>query len=126
MYDGVNKENRLPADEIKSFLQDFKAKLEVWGVIFRDDRGKNIKALLDLDITPIYREQVLRELEVMDYHEGPKKETLYGGADIWIFGKTIKGQEVYIKVTLGFVGAQVICISFHVAEHPMKSSKNRL
>jgi hypothetical protein len=48
---------------------------------------------------------------------------LYGGADMWIFGKTIKGQEVYIKITLGFAGAQVICISFHVAEHPMKSSK---
>jgi hypothetical protein len=126
LYAGVSKENMLPADEIKSFLQDFKAKLEVWGVIFRDDRGKNIKALLDLDITPIYREQVLRELEVMDYHEGPIKESLYGGADIWIFGRTIKGQEVYIKVTLGFAGAQVICISFHVAEHPMKSSKNRL
>jgi hypothetical protein len=110
-------------DEIKAFLQDFKAKLEIWGVVFRDERGKNVKALLDLDITPVYREQVLRELQVADYCEGPKRETLYGGADIWIFGKTIKRQEVYIKITLGFSGAQVICISFHVAEHPMKSSK---
>lgn len=110
-------------DEVQSFLQDFKAKFEIWGVVFRDDRGKNVKALLDLDITPVYREQVLRELQVADYHEGPKRETLYGGADMWIFRKTIKGQEVYIKITLGFAGAQVICISFHVAEHPMKSSK---
>jgi hypothetical protein len=38
---------------------------------------------------------VLRELQVADYYEGPKRETLYGGADMWIFGKTIKGQEVY-------------------------------
>ena len=110
-------------DPIQSFLQDFKAKLGVWGVIFRDDRGKNAKALLDLDITPVYRERVLRELQVTDYHEGPKMETLYGGADMWIFTKIIKEQEVYIKITLGFTGAQVICISFHVAEHPMKSSK---
>ncbi|HEV2479546.1 MAG TPA: hypothetical protein VGS79_07770 [Puia sp.] len=110
-------------DEIKSFLQDFKAKLEIWGVIFRDDRGKNAQAILDLDIAPIYRVQVLRELQIADYHEGPKRENLYGGADMWIFGKAIKGQEVYIKITLGFAGAQVICISFHIAEHPMKSSK---
>jgi len=110
-------------DEVKAFLQNFKAKLEIWGVIFRDDRSKNAQALLDLEITPIYRVQVLRELQVVDYHEGPKKETLYGGADLWIFGKIIKGREVYIKITLGFAGAQVICISFHVAEHPMKSSK---
>lgn len=110
-------------EEIQSFLRDFKAKLGIWGVVFRDDRGKNAKALLDLDITPVYREQVLRELLVTDYYEGPKKETLYEGSNMWIFGKTIKGQEVYIKITLGFAGAQVICISFHVAEHSMKSSK---
>ena len=110
-------------DPIQSFLQDFKAKLGVWGVIFRDDRGKNAKTLLDLDITPVYREKVLYELLVTDFHEGPKKETLYGGADMWVFAKIIKGQEVYIKITLGFAGASVICISFHVAEHSMKSSK---
>jgi hypothetical protein len=123
LYDEVNPENMSTVDEIKAFLQDFKATLEIWGVVFRDERGKNAKALLDLDITPVYREQVLRELQVADYCEGPKRETLYGGADTWIFGKTIKRQEVYIKITLGFSGAQVICISFHVAEHPMKSSK---
>jgi hypothetical protein len=111
------------ADGIQSFLHDFKAKLGVWGVVFRDDRGKNVQALLDLDITPVFRERVLRGLAAADYYEGPLKETLHGGADMWVFGKTIKGQEVYIKITLGFPGAQVICISFHVAEHSMKSSK---
>lgn len=122
----VNREDMETGGEVKTFLQNFKVKLEIWGVIFRDDRSKNAQALLDLDIAPIYRMQVLRELQVADYHEGPKRENLYGGADLWIFGKVIKGQEVYIKVTLGFAGAQVICISFHVAEHPMKSSKNKL
>lgn len=108
-------------DEIQFFLQDFKAKLSIWGVIFRDDRSKNAEALLDLDIRPVDREKVLLDLQVTDYYEGPKRETLYGGADMWVFRKAIKGQEVYIKITLGFAGAQVICISFHVAEHPMKS-----
>jgi len=107
------------SEEVHSFLQDFKVKLGIWGVVFRDDRGKNAQVLLNLEITPVFREKILKELEVADYYEGPKKENLYGGADMWVFGKTIKGQEVYIKITLGFSGAQVNCISFHVAEHPM-------
>lgn len=107
------------SEEVHSFLQDFKIKLGIWGVVFRDDRGKNAQALLNLEITPVFREKILKELQTTDYYEGPKKENLYSGADMWVFGKTIKGQEVYIKITLGFSGAQVICISFHVAEHPM-------
>ncbi len=108
------------SDQVQSFLRDFKEKLKIWGVIFRDERGKNTQALLDLDISANYREKVLAELTASDYSEGPLKEGLYGGADMWVFGKKIKGVEVYIKITLGFFGAQVICISFHVAEHPMR------
>ncbi len=108
------------SDEVQHFLQDFKTKLGIWGVVFRDDRGKNAQALLDLEITPINREQVLKELQVTDYIEGPKKESLYRGADMWVFGKNIKGREVYIKITLGLVGAKVICISFHIAEQTLK------
>ncbi|SFD02485.1 hypothetical protein SAMN05518672_10196 [Chitinophaga sp. CF118] len=62
----------------------------------------------------------MNELKVTDYSEGPKTENLYGGADMWVFGKKIKEHEVYIKITLGVGGAQVICISFHIAESPMK------
>jgi len=107
-------------EDIQKFLQDFKVKLGIWGVVFRDDRGKNARALLELDITPVYREKILKELLVTDFCEGAKRECLYGGADMWVFGKLINGTEVYIKITLGFAGAQVICISFHCAEFPMK------
>jgi hypothetical protein len=47
-------------------------------------------------------------------------EKLYAGADMWVFGKIVKEKEIYIKITMGFSGAKVICISFHFAEHPMK------
>lgn len=120
MYGGINPINMASADEVQIFLQDFKMKLSIWGIIFRDERGKNAQALLDLDITPVFRETILKDLQVTDYFEGPKSENLYKGSAMWIFGKTIKGQEVYIKITLGFHGAQVICISFHVAAHKMK------
>ena len=107
-------------DEVQIFLEDFKAKLTIWGVVFRDDRSKNAQTLLALDIAPVFREKMLKELLVTDYCGGPIKENLNGGTDMWVFGKMIKGLEVYIKITLGIAGRQVICISFHVAEHPMR------
>jgi hypothetical protein len=107
-------------EEAEMFLRDFLVKLGIWGVVFRDDRSKNAQALLDLEITAVFREKILKELLISDYCQGPVQEKLYGGADMWIFGKTIKGQEIYIKITLGFAGGQVICISFHVAEHHLE------
>jgi hypothetical protein len=54
-----------------------------------------------------------------DFSEGPVEEKIYGGADMWVFGKTIKKREVYIKITMGPIGSSVICISFHLAQHKM-------
>ncbi|HPY81926.1 MAG: toxin [Bacteroidales bacterium] len=93
--------------------------MKIWDVLFRDDRGKNAKTLIDLELLPIERKNILEKLEVQDYSEGPLVEKLYGGADMWVFGKRIKKKEVYIKITMGTVNNSVICISFHIAEHKM-------
>ena len=107
-------------DEINTFLRDFHVKMNIWGIIFRDDRGKNTQTLLDLEINKDYRNKVLKTLTDEDYAEGPLPEKMYGGSAMWIFGKLIKRKEIYIKITMGIAGAQVICISFHIAEHPMQ------
>jgi hypothetical protein len=39
---------------------------------------------------------------------------------MWVFGKDVKKNEVYIKITMGFAGGSVICISFHTAEYPIR------
>ena len=88
-------------------------------MLFRDDRGKNAQALADLELRPIERKAILEALETKDYSEGPLKEKLYCGADMWIFGKTVKKKEVYIKIIIGAMGSNVICISFHLAKHKM-------
>jgi hypothetical protein len=108
------------ADEkdVAAFLRFFKEKLTVWGVLYRDDRGKNAQTLAELELRPMDRDKVLEKLKVDDYSEGPKPE-MQGLADMWVFGKQVKGQEIYIKITLGFQGQQVLCISFHIAEYPM-------
>jgi hypothetical protein len=105
--------------EVATFLNDFKEKMKFWDVLFRDDRGKNTQALVDLEIRPIERKAILNAIETRDYSEGPLEEKMYGGADMWVFGKTIKKKEVYMKITIGPMGSSVICISFHLAQHKM-------
>jgi len=105
--------------EVASFLKEFKEKLGFWGILFQDDRGKNAKALVDLELRPVDRRTTLERLEIIDYSKGPIKEKLYGGSEMWVFGKAIKTREVYIKITIGAFGNSVICISFHLAEHKM-------
>lgn len=106
--------------EIGQFLQDFHTKMNIWGIVYRDDRGVNAQTLLDLEINKAVRNEVLRSLVAEDYSKGPLNEKMYGGASMWVFGKRVKGKEVYIKITMGFYGAEVICIPFHLANYPMK------
>lgn len=105
--------------EVIVFLNDFKTKMGIWDVLFRDERGKNAQTLAALELRPNERKTVLESLTAKDYSQGPIEEKLYGGSAMWVFGKTIKKQEVYIKITLGAIGASVICISFHLAAHKM-------
>ena len=105
--------------KVEFFLKDFKEKMKFWDVLFRDDRGKNAQALVDLELRPIDRKAILESLETKDHSEGPLAEKLYGGADMWVFGKTVKKREVYIKITIGAMGSNVICISFHLAQFKM-------
>jgi len=105
--------------EVEHFLKEFKQKMKIWDVLFRDERGKNAQALADLELRASDRKKVLEDLKVEDYCQGPLAETLYKGADMWVFGRVIKKKQVYIKITMGYKGASVLCISFHVAEHDL-------
>jgi hypothetical protein len=75
--------------------------------------------MIDLELRPINRKSILEALQTKDYSEGPLVEKLYGGADMWVFGKIIKKKEIYIKITMGAIGCNVICISFHLAKNKM-------
>lgn len=107
-------------EEVERFINNFQSKLKVFQIIFRDDRGKNTQALAELEISPIYRETVIKEIVVEDYSEGPIVDTLNKYGEMWVFGKDVKKQEVYIKIALGHPNSSTICISFHKAERPIK------
>ena len=106
-------------EQVEAFLKRLKEKIKVFDIIFRDDRGKNLQTLATLEITPTYRKQVILNIEPEDYSEGPIVDTLNKMGEMWVFGKDVKGHEVYIKITLGLPNSSTICISFHIAEHPM-------
>lgn len=104
--------------EVEAFLSTFKAKMEVFDVAFLE-RDKNLQTLIDLEITPVNRKQLLKELAVEDYFRGPRKDS-DNGPDLWEFGRLLRQKEVYIKFTIGMMNKLVICISFHLAERAIE------
>lgn len=103
--------------EVEKFLKEFKVKMHLIGISFRDDRSKNAQTLHDLGITPAQRIDVLKSLKIENYSEGPLDEKLHGILSMWVFGKEVKQQEIYIKISMGQENSEVICISFHFPEH---------
>ena len=75
---------------------------------------------MQLEITHLQREVIVKSLQVQDYVEGLVIDLLNKEGEMWVFGKDVKGREVYIKITLGYENGQTICISFHLAEYPLK------
>ena len=105
---------------VRRFLEDFKTKMKIWDIVFMDNRAKNSQTLLQLEISPVLRKKIINDLTPEDYSEGPVLDQQFLGNTLWVFGKVVKQKEVYIKITLGYAGKAVICISFHTAEFPMK------
>ena len=111
-------DNRLIKDkaEVERFLRQFVPKMEIFGIMFLD-REKNTDALKMLGITPSTRKEIIREIQVEDYIENIIDEFSFG--DMWVFGKAYDGEELYIKISLGVPNTNTICVSFHVAQHPL-------
>jgi hypothetical protein len=109
----------VPKKEVEKYLKELKVKMEIFGILFLDDRGKNQQTLHDLEISPAKRKEIISSLKVEDYSQGPLDEKMRGILPMWVFGKQVKKKEVYIKVSMGNENNGAVCISFHIAEHPM-------
>lgn len=105
--------------EVEIYLKELKLKMKIFGILFLDDRGKNQQTLLDLEISPAKRNEIMNSLEVEDYLQGPLGEKMHGLLPMWVFGRNVKEKEVYIKVSKGIENNRAVCISFHIAEHKM-------
>jgi hypothetical protein len=104
---------------VEDFLSDFFQKKKIFGIRF-ENRPKNTQGLFDLEMIPNERIKIIDSLKSIDYSEGPNIDKMGIESDLWIFGKIIKNREVYIKITMGTPNDNVICISFHLSEYPMR------
>ena len=80
-------------EEVQRFLNQFNSKMKVFGIIYRDDRGKNRQTLEELEIVPIYRKVIIESLTVEDYVHGPLIDALHKFGEMWVFGKDVKERE---------------------------------
>lgn len=105
--------------EVERFLNSFHQKVEIFDILFFDERDKNNDTLHKLQITALERKDIVKTITPEDYSEGPITNILNRFGDLWVFGKDVKGQEVYIKICYGQPNRSTICVSFHIAEYPM-------
>lgn len=107
-------------EQVESFLNDFQTKLSVFNIFF-EQREKNRQALADLEISYSQRIDFVRKIQPEDYVDGPTSDTNdTTRPDYWVFGIKVKEKDVYVKINLGYNNKPVICISFHIAEFPLK------
>lgn len=104
---------------VEVFLKELMVKIEFFGIMYLDERGKNQQALHELEITPAKRKEIILSLKADDYSQGPLPELMHGLLPMWVFGKQVKGIEVYIKVSMGIKNNSAVCISFHPADYPL-------
>lgn len=103
-------------EEVEQFLSQFGIKFDIWGIFYLD-RDKNTEALKALGITPKARDEIVRQLHSDDYVKTLSADFFN---EMWVFGKDMDGTELYIKIALGQPNNRTICISFHLAEHPIQ------
>lgn len=76
--------------------------------------------LLDLEYDTSDVVQRLKELTVGEYSETLVDKDDVNPPLLFVFGKDINGQEVYIKLKIkGTQARHVLCVSFHYAEEKM-------
>lgn len=104
---------------VRAFLRRYKSTAAPRGIYFVD-RDKTDQALVQLGLTRGNCKDEILGLSVLDYVDGPLPDINRTG-HVWIFSKTIRRVEVYIKLKLVDTeeGDKAICISFHAAERSM-------
>lgn len=70
--------------EVEQYLKELKVKIDIFGILFLDDRGKNQQTLHDLEISPAKRKEITSTLKVEDYSEGPLDEKMRGILPMWV------------------------------------------
>lgn len=108
-------------EAVRDFLLDFKDTVTAGSGVYLIPRYANRQTLIHLGLTKRNLEEILLGLTVLDYCKGPDADRDQPG-ELWVFGKNVKGEAIYIKLKVADVKGNKIakCISFHIAEYELK------
>jgi hypothetical protein len=106
--------------EIRSFLLQFKKIVTEGRGLDIVNRRENLEALAKLGLTKKNLREEILTLSIENYCEGPEPDRDRPG-NVWVFGKQLGSEEIYIKLKIAQVGKEKIakCISFHAANFPL-------
>lgn len=112
--------DRMSQEEARAFLLDFKDTVTAGSGVYLIPRDANRQTLKYLGLTKNNLEEILLGLTILDYCKGPDADRDQAG-EIWVFGKEIEGENVYIKLKVADVKGKKIakCISFHIAKYEL-------
>jgi hypothetical protein len=106
--------------EIRDFLVEFKRIIVKGRGLDIVNRRENIDTLAKMGLTKKNLIEEIMTLSVENYCQGPEPDRDRPGA-IWVFGKQIGAEEIYVKLKIAQVGKEKIakCLSFHAANFPL-------
>ncbi len=79
-------------------------------------RKVSLDTIARLGITIPQAKKEILGLTYEDYYRGPIPDTGPKGGEFWEFGKTICGEQVFIKLKVVSKHSMAICFSFHIPE----------
>jgi hypothetical protein len=108
------------SNHIETFLSHLQSLVKEKGAKILD-RPENRSMLDIIEFNQLDIENTLLSLTKSDYCEGPVPDDKDRPDDVWIFGRNIKGHDVYIKLAIVEKKKRknVVCISFHEPTHPL-------
>ncbi len=117
----------MPVDETMRYKQQWQVTLFL--MMFKKlaqnlftfaDRESSLGTLARLGITVKQAKEEILGLTYQDYYRGPIKDTSSKRGVYWEFGKTICGEQVFIKLKADTTHDVAICFSFHVPDEPLE------
>ncbi|RMG27657.1 MAG: hypothetical protein D6730_06710 [Bacteroidetes bacterium] len=98
-------------EEITAFLQTFNSLKHRYGMVYYPIE-QSFQTLLACEMSAGEREEVIGQLEVRHYCEGPCKGKWIPQRPEWEFACVFKGRKLRISLSLGLEEGAVFCLAF--------------
>jgi hypothetical protein len=84
------------------------------------ERKKSLDTMARLGITVQQAKEEILRLTPQDYYRGPMPDRGPKGGEYWEFGKTMCGEQVFIKLKADVEHSVAICFSFHIPDRTIE------